>query len=209
MVYQGVTGKCSIEIKKGTGYIIRVLGVTGATFTITEDLCIVVSSSYKVPWDLDTWKIINTEIDHGMQFMLKVKLAGQYPTSSLKTQNRITSKQLKPLTVYRTKSGNLVFWVGKGSIRQCNYGFDYNRQGRNYIYGEFVEEYFDWKWVVSSGVLNIQIGTGDPRSIWWDTRSTLPTNFVEEVWSLPLDNVGGIFAIGLEGELAISWEPIS
>lgn len=134
-------GNIRAEVQKGVGYTIRHTNCVGATFTVDEELHIIIGQSGRKHYTFDEWKEINTALNVALSYMSKVRVLGCYPfehDDSYKNSNTtIKPKDYKKCCMYLDDKGRAILYIGKAIILKNRYGFSCNRENSPYVCGFF------------------------------------------------------------------------
>ena len=168
-----------VTLEEHKGYVIRLHGKHGATFTIDEDLNVIIGESSRMTYSDKTWNLLNREISDGKDYMRALKENDeQHP--SIKPVY-ISTKNIKPNTFYENEKCQIIFFIGAGRFRD---GLG-NRSGCKHLTAKFA----------ANSVLNYY-QDGDAIIVQYDRHKTYcdvdhyvtkPTKLVKELASFPIN----------------------
>lgn len=159
------------------GYVIRLKNHQGATFTIDENMNVIIGQNTIKCYSERDWKLINKEIEYGKEYMAAVK--GQ---TLIKKPAYISSKNLVNNTMYVDDKGKAILFIGEG--RFANGMTVRNREGCKYLCIKFQDVTKVLESYCNGGIIFLTYNDEHNLCI-IDSYATKPVHLVKEIIAFP------------------------
>lgn len=177
----------NVTLQDKVGYVIRVQGYQGATFTVTFNGDISIGLSSHMGFPPNVWALIQNEILEGQKFMSKYVMMRRVTFAVDKNAKNdvIKPKDYVRPALYKDNKGRGILYFGKGRIFEGGFG-EHTREKSSIVHVTVpdISDIQDCTMVAGTNEIVFKInGYRSP-----DLRVSKPTGLVELVRQFPLLN---------------------